>query len=67
MYPVTMVLFTNIFCLNIKEIALNNTQINAIKPMDKLYKVMDEHSLYLYVNIVKKAIPIKKIQIPFDV
>jgi integrase len=52
-----MVLLTNIFCLNVTKMALNNTQINAIQPRDKAYKVMDEHSLYLFVNTVKKSDP----------
>ena len=40
--------------------ALNNTHINAIKPRDKPYKVADEHSRYLYVNIVKNSDSNKK-------
>ncbi len=52
-----MVLFTNIFCRKFTRMALNNTQINAIQPRDKAYKVPDEHSLYLFVNKVKKGNP----------
>jgi integrase len=37
--------------------ALNNTQINAIQPKDKTHKVFDEHTLYLFVNKVKKGDP----------
>ena len=40
--------------------ALNNIQINAIKPRDKARKVPDEHSLYLYVNPLKKGVPKNK-------
>jgi hypothetical protein len=49
-----------ILFVNTKEMALNNTQINAIKPRDKPYKVADEHSRYLYVNIVKNSDSNKK-------
>lgn len=57
MYPFIVVLFTNIFCLNVTKMALNNTQINAIQPRDKAYKVPDIHSLYLFVNKAKKIDP----------
>lgn len=57
MYLLNMALFTNIFCRKFTRMALNNTQINAIQPRYKAYKVPDERSLYLFVNKVKKYNP----------